>query len=193
MFIFFLDEVNSFLTGCFGELKKYTDWKELYIYLASRVAKANSSVQLDEEKPVTQIDGDVAVPQPGDIVGVCRVLFQSLVSPRVCIPDGQHRMLALLCTLLGFAVKEDSDKEPMRFFERSATSDNMLFSDDIEERTKAFETYTSIAYAQSMVSVCVPGSRFEFNKKNFENLSQELSALREESSNSKLDYNIMDV
>lgn len=190
MFLYFLEEVNSFFTTGFDKLVKYESWVELYIYLASRVVDDDNEILFGDEV-LTEIHEKLIIPAPCDIVGVCRVLFQSIVTAKVCIPDGQHRVLAMLCALSGFTMKEDSDVVPMRFFERQQLGN--LFSTDVGEATTAFGWRTSKLSSGVMIQICLPSDQKVFNKRYFERISQEVSLTRETSSGTKKEYSLVDV
>lgn len=197
LFLFFVQEVHEFITKCFKELGSYDDWVDFYLYLVVRMIRGGVTKLGNDELTVESLKG-IIIPKPCDIVGVCRLFFQSLVTAKVCIADGQHRMMAVISALTGHVVKDSSKLSPPVYFDRP--QQGPLFTVD-NELYPAFDDYfndvVSKLCRKNTTYVCFLKYNEEigetFDATRFQNVCKRLSEVRETSARNKEKYNEVDV
>lgn len=128
--------VSNLLKGCFNNLKSYHDWKHFFLFLLRAVHQTNVTKLNFSETQASSL-----LPSPGDIVGVCRLLFHSLVSVRLCIADGQHRVQAMISVLTAQLLYRSSTSNPPRYFRRNTGEDPDLYGDDEINRVECLDEY----------------------------------------------------
>jgi hypothetical protein len=124
----FYEFVREWLDKFFGGLKRKQDWYKFYGFLVlkvdKRLIKSKSTIDIYGGKvdriPQVNVE-NIMVPKDEDICNVCRLFFQAICKFRNAIPDGQHRMTALVHLLSGYGIKIDSQIIPDAFFVHDET------------------------------------------------------------------------
>jgi hypothetical protein len=159
----YLHELNAFLEERFGGLKEVEHWEKLYIHLA-RIVVTQKNDKCKHQKEFRVNPNHVFMPKSQDIFQACRLMYQAIVPLRMGIPDGQHRVAAMMEIMTGWKIVVQTRDIPPRVFKRESTTDE-------EVLTRAL----SSASNRVMGRIFVPKSH------DIENESERYSKMREES------------
>jgi hypothetical protein len=108
-------ELDAWLHDKFNGLKTVDDWKDLYVKLVHRVATLANKNRSAEDLIDPKL---VILPLTTDLFQASRLLFQALGTVRNAIPDGQHRIAAMVNVLTGYMVSIDTNEDPPKMFLR---------------------------------------------------------------------------
>ena len=120
----YFDKLDSWLDGF--DLVTPGGWESLYATLAEKliaptipdrlgaIASAGSGSQ-----PSMAVDQLFMPSTTSDIFKLCRLLFQALVPLRIAVPDGQHRIAAMIEVLAGWTITIKPLGIPPKGFEPS--------------------------------------------------------------------------
>jgi hypothetical protein len=156
---------DDWLTTYFGGLKSVTEWEKLFIHLAQKVAELkpiNYSANEGGKSPeqVGQIDLDmVLVPSTPYIFNVCRLLLQALGGIRNAVPDGQHRIAAMVRLLFGFDIIFNGRTVPPRSFKYDKTHGGYLedrYLPDMESERSRMSSVLAKISEKATVRIYVP-------------------------------------
>lgn len=110
----YFHQLDSWLDTYFGGLRHIDDWESLFIHLAHIVANmANSDGRDDGEKVDVKF---LVMPKPWNIFQATRLMYQAIGRLRTGVPDGQHRMAAMIELLCGWKITVDPSMIPAKTF-----------------------------------------------------------------------------
>jgi hypothetical protein len=179
---------DDWLTDHFGGLNSVIQWEKFYIYLADKLVSFSGPSEKFGPK-ATRINVDqVLVPTVPEIFNVCRLFYQALGGLRNAVPDGQHRMAAMVGLLFGYKIVTDGGHLPPRFFSHDKSHFGLFtetIGDDTEElqyglgnddHRKLMSSVLAKFSQKATVRVVVPKLSSEF-----EMVSERFSRVRTES------------
>lgn len=182
--VYFLSALNEVVLHSFGKLKTYEDWTFFFVWLLRLVHDNKVTTREWEDHIKTTI-----MPAPGDIVGVCRLLFHSLVGIRLPVADGQHRGQALLTMFTSHYINSSSTRTPARCFEREPHRSPGLFAENPSEAAKAFSSLCEQQlWTPVNVFICFPRTEGNWSKEVFLDSAVKVSRIREKASTKKTPY-----
>ena len=186
-------EMHRWLDDYFGGLRSCDDWEKFYVHLAGEVVKnANAG-----KKKVDKIDlKQVIMPPVRDLFQACRLMYQSLGMLRNAIPDGQHRMAAMLELLTGWKVGVEPRRIPVMGFVRG-DHHGMVQGDGEDDLKVKFDAILKTIVGMGSknnqagtvtVRILRPG-----DNQNMEEIGEKYSKIREESQSLHEPRNLIDV
>ena len=120
----YFDKLESWLAGF--NLMTPGGWESLYATLADKLIvptmpdKLGAIASPDSgRQPSIAIDQVFMPSTAGDIFKLCRILFQALVPLQIAVPDGQHRIAAMMELLAGWTITIKPLGIPPKGFEPS--------------------------------------------------------------------------
>jgi len=186
-------EMHHWLDDYFGGLRSCDDWEKFYVHLAGLVVK-NANVR---KKKVDKIDvKQVIIPPVRDLFQACRLMYQSLGMLRNAIPDGQHRMAAMLELLTGWKVGVEPRRIPVMRFVRG-DHHGMVQGDGEDDLKVKFDAILKTIVGMGSkneqagtvtVRILRPG-----DNQNMEEIGEKYSKIREESQSLHEPRNLIDV
>lgn len=176
--------VSNLLKDCFNSLKEYDDWKHFFLFLLRAV-----HVLPEASEGFTTATGRSLLPSPGDIVGVCRILFQTVVSVRLCMADGQHRVQAMLSVLTAQMLYRSSTASPPRYFQRNPEDGSQLYHGGLNSRAEWLFEYCSEMFSPPVtVFLCFLNKGTTWAQKTYEDAVRDVSLNREQAAKKKNKY-----
>jgi len=109
----YYDNVNTWMNTHFDGLKNANRLEMFYMFLVQKVsAEHNKKVARNN-----QVDWkEVVMPGHTDIFKVCRLMWQALIPFRNGIPDGQHRIAAMMKLLENWSIAVNPTASPPKTF-----------------------------------------------------------------------------
>lgn len=158
--------LENWLDKFFESLHSYGEWTRFYCFLAIKMKEQMKLLSRFGELEVDKI----LVPPAGSICNVCRLLFQAICPIRIAVPDGQHRLVALLHLLTGHAIAKDSNKTPPRFFIHDPRHGGLFgsevdfpFRNELDKRKRLTDLLSSVC-SPATIRVLVPTETGDFEK-----------------------------
>jgi hypothetical protein len=146
----YLENLDCWLDAYFDGLKTVDSWQRFYVHLVRKLVFLTSGGLKKEDC----IDANLIVmPRVRDIFHVCRLLYQAIGKLRIAVPDGQHRMAAMIELLSGWQITVESRKIPPKAFVRE---EQYLQEEDAEITLSKFERTLKTLCGKVMVRVLTP-------------------------------------
>jgi hypothetical protein len=176
----YFHQLDSWLDAYFDGLKSLRNWQFFYVHLVRILVNEANEGRADEGK----IDvNQILVPRVTDIFQACRLMYQAIGRLRTAVPDGQHRMAALVEFLSGWKITVEARNIPPRAFLKGdhcgiAPDCQNSFVDASKEMEtmEKFEGILKTLAGKVVVRVMLPQSI-----ENLEVRSEQYSAIRERS------------
>jgi hypothetical protein len=141
----YFDKLESWLNQ-FDQLVMPAAWEDLYATLVDKLSYITNS-ESGSSRPFIHVDQVLMPTTAADIFKLCRLLFQALVPLWIAVPDGQHRIAAMVELLAGWTIAikplgippkgfEPSDHHGLVSPERSNWSTHVGIRDDFKELLK---------------------------------------------------------
>jgi hypothetical protein len=205
-------QLAKFLDLTFNGLNTLKDWQNFYAYLVRRLVDHFNTLQDSEEQKInadeirmpaiyedtketadvneedtTKKTADVNedTTETADVISLTRLLYQAMVPIRLGVADGQHRILATLLVLQGHHVFNSLSKSPPFYFEFLRHRGSGY---GIQKCGNALQGKCSVRflYHLSLTSSAV-------YERDFENLAEDYSRIRDTSQASKRRRTISDM
>jgi hypothetical protein len=206
-------QLAKFIDVTFNGLNTLKDWQNFYAYLVRRLVDHFNSLQDSEEQKINAdeirmpaiyeditkktADGNEEdttketaninedTKETADVISLTRLLYQALVPIRLGVADGQHRILATLLVLQGHHVFNSLSKSPPFYFEFLRHRGSGY---GIQKCGNALQGKCSVRFVYHL-SVTSPA----VYEREFENLAEEYSRIRDTSQASKRRRSISDM
>jgi len=97
----------------FDGLKSVDGWEKFYVHLVRILVPLRN----EQEKTRLKIKvNNIVMPEVTELFKSCRLLWQATVEMRNGIPDGQHRVAAMIDLLEGWTITLDATATPLKKF-----------------------------------------------------------------------------
>lgn len=116
----YLQQLNFWLDRYFGKLEQMEDWRRFYIHLVGVLVNMANAQRTEETEKIDL--NKIIMPKDNDLFQVCRLLYQAIVPLRTAIPDGQHRVAAMVELMGGWKIRVDTRQIPPRSFTKELTT-----------------------------------------------------------------------
>ena len=157
----FFQFFDEWLTKYFGGLTSVDQWEQFYIHLVGKVSNLRLSDRSVAEghHVITEIDTDnVLVPKVPDIFNLCRLMYHALTGLRIALPDGQHRIAAIVRLLTGYEIVFNGTEHPPRSFRWGITFIDLMLEVPGEDQSSILAKLS----IQATVRIIVPTRTADF-------------------------------
>jgi hypothetical protein len=171
----YFHKLDCWLDAHFEGLKTLGDWGKFYVHLV-RILVMMANADANKKQKFVIVEDDIVMPKEAHLFKACRLLFQAVVKHRIAVPDGQHRMAAMVELLSGWKITLDPKRMPPKGFE---PGDHCGIVGNYEigpPLRRAFSKILEALCGKVVVRVILPPQVFYF-----EPISIEYSRVREES------------
>lgn len=179
--------LDSWLDTYFGGLKDPGDWELLFVHLVRIVVELANDDQTDAE----QIDQDqIIMPKLRNIFQACRLMYQAIGGLRTAVPDGQHRVAAMIELLSGWKITVEPRNIPPKVFAEGDHSGLAKGNRDIMKKkntTKDFNEILNTLAGKVTIRILRPETA------DLEKKGEEYSLVREQSQSKHKPRGFVDV
>jgi hypothetical protein len=183
-------QLAKFIEFTFNGLNTMKDWQHFYAHLVRRLVLDFNRQQDSEEQKINA--DEIRMPainedtkETTDVVALTRLLYQAMVTIRVAVADGQHRILATLLVLQGHHVCNSLSRSPPFYFEFLP---DIGLGYGIQTYGEALQGRCSVRFVYHVTL-----NSLDIHMRNFEKLGEAYSRIRDTSQASKRQRTLCDM